>query len=44
VGDALYAPAPVQAMAARLHLHACELALAHPRTGQSLQWHCPAPF
>ena len=44
LGDALYAPAPVQAMAARLHLHARDLTLAHPRTGQSLQWHCPAPF
>jgi tRNA pseudouridine32 synthase/23S rRNA pseudouridine746 synthase len=44
LGDALYAPAPVQAMAARLHLHALDLTLAHPRTRQSLQWHCPAPF
>ena len=44
LGDALYAPAPVQAMATRLHLHARDLTLAHPRTGQSLQWHCPAPF
>ena len=44
LGDALYAPAPVQAMAARLHLHARDLTLAHPRTRQSLQWHCPAPF
>lgn len=44
LGDALYAPAQVQAMAPRLLLHACALSLAHPQTGASLRWVCPAEF
>jgi tRNA pseudouridine32 synthase / 23S rRNA pseudouridine746 synthase len=38
LGDALYAPAEVQALAPRLLLHACALSLAHPDTGDSIQW------
>jgi tRNA pseudouridine32 synthase/23S rRNA pseudouridine746 synthase len=34
LGDALYAPAEVQAMAPRLLLHASHLAFAHPTTGE----------
>jgi tRNA pseudouridine32 synthase/23S rRNA pseudouridine746 synthase len=44
VGDALYASPRVQAMAARLLLHASSLALSHPLSGQPMQWHSPAPF
>lgn len=36
-GDALYAPASVQARSDRLLLHAWRLALPHPRSGQILQ-------
>lgn len=38
LGDALYAPPEVAARASRLLLHACALGVAHPRTGQALQW------
>ena len=34
LGDALYAPAEVQALAPRLLLHASHLAFAHPTTGE----------
>lgn len=44
LGDALYAPAEVQAMAPRLLLHACALRLPHPGTGQLLEIRCDAPF
>ena len=44
LGDALYAPAPVQALATRLLLHACSLALQHPATGVALRWECAAGF
>ena len=33
LGDALYAPADVQAKAVRLQLHACELRFVHPADG-----------
>lgn len=36
LGDALYAPPEVQAMAPRLLLHAASLALRHPGSGQAL--------
>lgn len=36
-GDALYAPAAIQARCERLLLHAWRLALPHPRDGQMLQ-------
>jgi len=41
-GDALYAPAPLRAP--RLLLHACDLALLHPATGQALAWTLSPPF
>lgn len=44
LGDALYADARVQAMAARLMLHATVLQLRHPVTGQALRLESPAPF
>lgn len=44
LGDTLYAPAPVQAMAPRLLLHACALRLMHPLTGAPLEIDCGAPF
>ena len=44
LGDALYAPEPVQAMAPRLLLHACALGLVHPRSGETLHWDCPPAF
>jgi len=44
LGDTLYAPSDVQAMAARLLLHAETLRLAHPVTGMELTIHCAAPF
>ena len=44
LGDALYAPAEVQARAPRLLLHASELTLAHPLSGAELNFTSPAPF
>lgn len=44
LGDALYAPAPVQALSTRLLLHASSLALEHPATGAALRWDCTADF
>jgi tRNA pseudouridine32 synthase/23S rRNA pseudouridine746 synthase len=44
LGDTLYAPPAVQAMAARLALHACALGLAHPASCAPMQWDCPADF
>jgi tRNA pseudouridine32 synthase/23S rRNA pseudouridine746 synthase len=44
VGDTLYAPPDIAAMALRLLLHACTLALAHPITGEPMQWRSPAEF
>lgn len=44
VGDALYAPEPIAAAAARLLLHAERLALAHPADGRPLAWQRDAPF
>ncbi|WP_334134635.1 RluA family pseudouridine synthase [Tepidimonas sp.] len=44
LGDELYAPPALQAAAPRLLLHACTLALPHPRRGQWCAWHSPAPF
>lgn len=42
VGDALYAP--THPTAPRLLLHAKQLALQHPLTGQAMQWDSPVPF
>ncbi len=44
LGDALYAPAEVQAQAPRLLLHASELTLNHPLHGNELNFSSPAPF
>jgi len=44
LGDALYAPTAVQALAPRLLLHASGLALAHPVSGQPMRFECPPPF
>lgn len=38
LGDRLYAPAEVCARSPRLMLHACELALQHPGSGQPMRW------
>ena len=44
LGDALYAPAAVQARAPRLLLHAAELRLVHPATGEPLRFESAVPF
>lgn len=44
LGDALYADAATQARSPRLLLHASDLALAHPATGESLQFHWAPDF
>lgn len=44
LGDALYAPARVQARADRLLLHASELRIAHPVTGEPMHWRSAVPF
>jgi tRNA pseudouridine32 synthase/23S rRNA pseudouridine746 synthase len=44
VGDALYAPEDLAAAAPRLLLHATDLALHHPGTGEPARWSSPAPF
>jgi tRNA pseudouridine32 synthase/23S rRNA pseudouridine746 synthase len=44
VGDALYAPPEVQAMAPRLLLHASRLRLQHPASGDALDFECKQPF
>ena len=44
LGDALYADAAVQARAPRLLLHATRLGLAHPVSGEWVQFALPPPF
>ena len=44
VGDALYAPPEVATAAPRLWLHATELRLAHPATGEPMHWTSAARF
>lgn len=44
LGDALYAPPPVQAMAPRLLLHAAQLQFAHPVHGEPLSFASSPPF
>ncbi len=44
LGDTLYADASAQARSDRLCLHACELRLAHPASGEALVFSSPAPF
>jgi tRNA pseudouridine32 synthase / 23S rRNA pseudouridine746 synthase len=44
LGDTLYAPQEVKALAPRLLLHATALQLAHPATGEALAFVSAAPF
>lgn len=44
VGDGLYASGPALAGADRLLLHAAQLSLPHPVTGERMQWNAPTPF
>ena len=44
LGDALYAPAAVQAKAPRLLLHACALAFVHPARAEAMEFESPADF
>jgi len=44
VGDSLYAPATVAAMAPRLLLHASALAFPHPHSGIMVAFECPSEF
>jgi tRNA pseudouridine32 synthase/23S rRNA pseudouridine746 synthase len=44
LGDDLYAPARVLAMADRLMLHAWTLELAHPSTAAPMKFESPCPF
>ena len=44
LGDRLYAPLEVQQRASRLMLHASSLALAHPHSGEMMQFSNPPPF
>ena len=44
LGDDLYAPPNVQAMAARLLLHAHSLTIVHPGTAELLTFSSPVPF
>jgi tRNA pseudouridine32 synthase/23S rRNA pseudouridine746 synthase len=44
LGDTLYASPAAQARAARLLLHACELSLTHPLTGEPLNFRSEPPF
>lgn len=44
LGDAFYADDVTLARSPRLLLHASELALTHPLSGETLHWHSPPPF
>ena len=44
LGDGLYAPPGVAAAAPRLLLHACGLRLAHPLSGNAMEFSSMAPF
>ena len=44
LGDRLYAPDAVYAMADRLLLHACTLAFAHPVNGEAMRFESTVPF
>lgn len=44
VGDALYADAELRSLAPRLLLHACELRLVHPASGEPVCFRSDAPF
>jgi tRNA pseudouridine32 synthase/23S rRNA pseudouridine746 synthase len=44
LGDNLYAPQEVRAMADRLQLHAEQLTVMHPGSGERITWRCTCPF
>ncbi len=44
LGDDLYAPPDVVAMADRLLLHAQWMSITHPHTGQRIEFESPCPF
>jgi tRNA pseudouridine32 synthase/23S rRNA pseudouridine746 synthase len=44
LGDTLYAPYAVKAMAPRLLLHACRLTLPHPARGETVTFDSAPPF
>ncbi|MGN6424484.1 MAG: pseudouridine synthase [Asticcacaulis sp.] len=44
LGDPFYAPPEVQAMSARLLLHAAALSLPHPHSGETLRFESPPAF
>jgi tRNA pseudouridine32 synthase/23S rRNA pseudouridine746 synthase len=44
LGDQLYAPEHIQALAPRLLLHAAHIHLRHPTTGEALAVDCEAEF
>jgi tRNA pseudouridine32 synthase/23S rRNA pseudouridine746 synthase len=44
LGDDLYAPADVKALAPRLCLHAQQLGFTHPATAAAVEFTSPAPF
>lgn len=44
VGDDLYAPPDVRALAPRLWLHACRVVFNHPLSGRKMVFDDPAPF
>ena len=44
LGDDLYAPPEVVAMADRLLLHAQAMSITHPRTDERLEFESPCPF
>ena len=44
LGDTLYAPPAVLAMAGRLLLHALELTFHHPESRDIMTWRAPSPF
>lgn len=44
IGDRLYAPDDIQALAPRLLLHAQQIYFSHPISNQLIDIHCPATF
>jgi tRNA pseudouridine32 synthase/23S rRNA pseudouridine746 synthase len=44
LGDTLYATPLIAAQAPRLLLHACSLRLTHPKSGEAMEFECPAEF
>lgn len=44
MGDPLYAPESARLAVPRLWLHAWQLELTHPITGQAMHWAAPLPF